>query len=200
MKYVLDLLDEIRSIAQLGLNYTKDSYDVDRYNRLLNIASEQYAEITDLPSLEIKHRFSLELGYITPKLGVQGILINEYGQILLEKRKDDHTWGLPSGWVEVCETPEISIAREFMEETNLEIIPESMLGLYTRLPGEYNQPHTSVHILYFCKLLGGELKLSHESLEMKYCNYQSITDWHKDHAQQVARGIEYWKTTIQKTK
>ncbi len=51
MKYVLDLLDEIRSIAQLGLNYTKDSYDVDRYNRLLNIASEQYAEITDLPFL-----------------------------------------------------------------------------------------------------------------------------------------------------
>lgn len=98
MKNVLDLLDEIRSIAQLGLYYTKDSYDIDRYNRLLNIATAKYAELTDLPSLEIKHRFSLELGYITPKLGVQGVLINEYGQILLEKRKDDLALGA-SQWM-----------------------------------------------------------------------------------------------------
>ncbi len=193
---VLDLLDEVRAIAQLGLNYSKDPYDIDRYTRLLKIASEQYSEITGFPSAEIKNRFSKELGYITPKIGVQGALINELGQILLEKRKDDNLWGLPSGWAEIGETPEESITREFREETNLEVLPLEILGFYTRLPGHFNQPHTSVHILYFCNLVGGNLKISHESLDMKYCTFESISDWHKDHKQQAAKGIEYWSTRL----
>jgi ADP-ribose pyrophosphatase YjhB (NUDIX family) len=187
----LDLLDQIRSIAQLGLNYTKDPYDQERYKKLLGLASESYSEITGLPAKEIGERFSKELGYITPKIGVQGALIDPAGKILLERRMDDSLWGLPSGWVEAGETPEMALVREFREETNLEIEPVTILGFYTRLPGEYYQPHTSVHILYFCHYISGVLKKSHESLEMEYCDPSSIEDWHKDHRQQAEKAIQY---------
>jgi len=34
-KNYLDMLDELRAIAQLGINYTKDPFELERYNRLL---------------------------------------------------------------------------------------------------------------------------------------------------------------------
>ena len=190
----LNLLDEIRAIAQLGLNYSKDPYDLERYHRLLALASSEYSVITGLQPDEIKERFSQELGYITPKVGVQGVLINEAGQILLELRKDDNLWGLPSGWVEVGETPEEAIIREFKEETNLSVQPLKMLGLYSRKPGEYNQPHSSIHLLYYCLFISGELAISHESSAMRFCSIREIDNWHKDHLEQAKKGIEFWKS------
>jgi len=192
-KNYLNLLDELRSIAQLGLNYSKNEHDLLRYHRLLEIASDNYAEITGLPSEEIKERFKKELGYITPKIGVNGAIFNEAGQILLENRSDDLLWGIPGGWVDVCEGPEDAIKREFMEETNLVVESKGIIKFYTRLPGEFNQPHTSVHILYHCVCLSGKIKKSHESLEIEYVDHTTIKDWHKDHEVWAKEAFEYWR-------
>jgi hypothetical protein len=72
-----------------------------------------------------------------------------------------------------------------MEEANLIIEPVEIIKFYTRLPGEFNQPHTSVHILYYCKYISGDLKKSHESLELSYIDPMAIKDWHKDHKRQA---------------
>jgi 8-oxo-dGTP pyrophosphatase MutT (NUDIX family) len=190
-KNYLDLLDELRSIAQLGINYAKDPFDLERYHRLLQLAAYYYSEITGLPSEEIKARFSKELGYITPKIGVNGALFNGKGQLLFEQRSDDGLWGIPSGWVDVGEGPETALKREFMEEANLVIEPVGIIKFYTRLPGEYNQPHTSVHILYYCKYMSGDLKKSHESLEMAFLDHRTVTHWHKDHQRQAEDAVQY---------
>ncbi len=43
--------------------------------------------------------FLKELGYITPKVGIQGAIVNDKGEILLEKRADDGTGVFqPGGW------------------------------------------------------------------------------------------------------
>ena len=191
LKNYLDLLDELRSIAQLGINYTKDPFDLERYNKLLLLATAGYSEITGLPSEEIRERFNQELGYITPKIGVNGALFNQAGQILLEHRSDDLLWGLPSGWVDVGEDPETALKREFMEEANLVIEPVNIIKFYTRLPGEFNQPHTSVHILYYCKYVSGDIKKSHESIELSFMDYKTIANWHKDHKQQAREATLY---------
>jgi hypothetical protein len=102
-KNYLDLLDELRAIAQLGLNYSKDPFELERYNKLLQLAANSYSEITGLSAAEIRGRFNQELGYITPKIGVNGVLFNNEGLLLLERRADDLLWGIPSGWVDVGE-------------------------------------------------------------------------------------------------
>jgi 8-oxo-dGTP pyrophosphatase MutT (NUDIX family) len=190
-KNYLDLLDQLRAIAQLGINYSKDPFDLERYNKLLKLAADGYEEISGLPSAQIKDRFANELGYITPKIGVNGILFNDEGQLLLDHRSDDHLWGIPSGWVDVGESPEAAMQREFIEEANLVIEPVDIIKFYTRLPGEFNQPHTSVHILCYCKYISGELKKSHERLELCYKDYTTITDWHKDHERQALDAAFY---------
>jgi 8-oxo-dGTP pyrophosphatase MutT (NUDIX family) len=192
-KNILDLLEEITAIAQLGINYSKDPYDLGRYKRLLELAAGEYAAFTGFPADNIRQRFTRELSYITPKIGVQGALFNAEGKILLEQRVDDALWGLPAGWVEAGERPETAIAREFCEETGFIVEPIAIIGFNSRLPGDFGQPHTSVHILYLCKYLGGQLQISHESLQMTFCDPSTIQHWHMDHGLQAEKAMQFYR-------
>src|SRR5258705_7538214 len=115
------LLDELRSIAQLGLNYSKDPYDRERYERLMRLAVTEYKTITGLTEDEIGERFRQEIGYVTPKVGCAAGIFNEQGEALLVKRSDDGLWGLPAGFCEVNQTPHDNLKREVREETGLEV-------------------------------------------------------------------------------
>jgi mutator protein MutT len=190
---IVDLLDELRAIAQTGLNYSQDPFDLQRYHRIRELVSREYARYSGLSLTEIEKRFALELGYVTPKIGVQGALFNDQDEILLEERSDDHTWGLPGGWVEVGESPEQSIRREIKEEADLQIERMKMIGFYTRLPGQYNQPHASIHVLYLCERWNGVVEKSFESLSMTFKKPETISVWHKDHQQQAEEALRQWK-------
>jgi 8-oxo-dGTP pyrophosphatase MutT (NUDIX family) len=127
-------------------------------------------------------------------------LFDQAGQMLLEHRSDDLLWGVPGGWVDVGEGPETAITREFMEETNLVVEPLGIIKFYTRLPGEFDQPHTSVHIVYHCRYISGELKKSHESLELSFIDHTTVKNWHKDHGQQAEDAARYWTKLLPETR
>src|SRR5690348_8710319 len=69
---ILPLLDELRTIALNGLNYTENPYDRERYERLLALASQYYGQAVNLPPEEARQRLAAELGYVTPKVGADG--------------------------------------------------------------------------------------------------------------------------------
>ncbi len=187
---MLKFMDKIRSIAQLGLNYSKDKYDLARYEELLKLISEQYSILTELPATEIADQFKKELGYITPKVGVNGAVFSRDGKILLERRAEDKSWGLPGGWAENGETPEQSLKREFLEETALEVEPIEFVKVFSRLPGMFNQPHTSVHLLYLCEIKSGEIKISDESIDIGFFHIEEINHWHREHKEMVLAAKE----------
>ena len=157
------MLEELRGIAQLGLLYATDPFDRGRYQRLLELACGDYADLCALPAGEIMDRFRAELGYITPKVGVDAAIFDAQGHLLLTRRADDGLWCLPCGWAEVAETAQESLRREVLEETGLQVEVRSLVEVFSRLPGEC-WPHTSYHILYHCVPVGGELSASDESL------------------------------------
>lgn len=193
MKNNIDLLDEIRAIAQNGLCYADNEYDRIRYEVLLQVASREYSNICGLDEKVILERFKNELGYITPKVGVNGVVFTDEGKILLERRADDNQWGIPGGWSEVGESPEESVKREIYEETGLKVEVKGIIDIFTRLPGEYRQPHTTYHILYHCEVIGGELKKSFESSEVGFYNYNEISKWHKDHSNMAKKACNLLK-------
>ncbi|HEY4326842.1 MAG TPA: hypothetical protein VGN20_22845, partial [Mucilaginibacter sp.] len=55
------------------------------------------------------------------------------------------------------------------------------------------QPHTSIHIYYYCKYISGDIKKSHESLELSYKAPVTITDWHKDHQLLAEEALRFFK-------
>lgn len=191
MKSRLSLLDEVRSIAQLGLRYSKDPYDIERYEKLLSLASEEYAEISDCEDQIVKERFKRELGHITPKVGVNGVVFSPDKKILLERRADDGTWGIIGGWCDAGESPQESLKREFFEETGIEVEVKSLVNIFTRKPEDFGQPHTSYHPLFICEVIEGNLRTSIESLELKYCDIYEVKDWHADHFEVAKAAYEF---------
>ena len=66
-----------------------------------------------------------------------GILVNEKNEILLQKRSDFNSWGLPGGAMEFGESAEEACAREFLEETGLKVKVKSLLGVSTNFIQHY---------------------------------------------------------------
>jgi len=191
MNSILLLLEQIRSIAQLGLCYAKDPYDHERYEKLLELASNEYSQICNIEEKIIVERFKKELGYITPKVGVNGVIISQEGKILLERRADDKLWGIPGGWTETGESPQQSIKREIYEETGLNVEVKEIIDIFTRIPGDFGQPHTSYHILFYCEVIDGCLKASFESIEIGFHDFNKITEWHRDHLDMARKAKEF---------
>ena len=109
---IFSLLDELLSIARNGLHFTSNAYDRERYERLMELATQTYSELLQVPAGAIRARFLSELGCITPKIGADGAIFNQSGEILLMERADGSGWCLPCGWVEPNEKPIEAVVRE----------------------------------------------------------------------------------------
>jgi ADP-ribose pyrophosphatase YjhB (NUDIX family) len=188
------LLDEIQTIARNGLNYTTNPYDRERYERLLNIATQNYSELLDVPEDTIRTRFSQEIGYITPKIGADAAIFNESGEILLMDRVDGSGWCLPCGWVEPNEKPVETTIREAREETGLEVKATQLVGVFTQMPDMGSGPHTMLAVVHLCEVVGGELTLSHEGLALRYWPIDDVPQWHATHERYARAAHEIWKT------
>lgn len=190
---IYTLLDEIQTIARNGLFYAEDPYDQERYERLMALAKESYSTLTALPESTIQERFAAELGYITPKVGADGAIFNEAGEILLMERSDGTGWCLPCGWIEPNERPIDAIVREVFEETGLKVEIGPLVGVFTRMPSARNGPHTMVAVVHLCKVIGGELTLSHEGLDLRYWSINEMVNWHGNHEKYARAAYKLWQ-------
>ncbi|MBX2997359.1 MAG: NUDIX hydrolase N-terminal domain-containing protein [Caldilineaceae bacterium] len=193
---IFELLDELRTMACNGLTYATNPYDRERYERLLQLTSQSYAEILDLPSEQIREQLRAEIGYITPKVGADAAIFDDEGRILLHLRADDGCWCLPCGWVNANESPLEAAVREVYEETGLHVRPLELVDIFTRKPGRYGNLYTMIAILYLCEVIGGELTLSHEGLALRYWTINEVTDWHANHEEYARAAHIRWQTRL----
>jgi 8-oxo-dGTP pyrophosphatase MutT (NUDIX family) len=191
---LVTLLEEIQSIARTGLHYTADSYDRERYERLLALAAGQYEALLGVPAAEVVARLSREVGSITPKVGADAAIFNADGEILLQERSDGTGWCLPCGWVEANERPVDTAVRETWEETGLEVVPKELVGVFTRKASVNNGAHAMVAIVHLCEVAGGELTLSHEGLDLKYWAIDSVPHWHPNHDKYAREAFKMWRS------
>jgi 8-oxo-dGTP pyrophosphatase MutT (NUDIX family) len=151
---------------------------------------EFYAELAGLPAAEVAERFAADLGTPTPKVGATAVIPDGHGGVLLDRRADDRRWGLPGGWLGPRESPEEGIVREVAEETGLRV-EVVWLGTVAWLPAALPaRPHGHVGLTYLCRVLGGELRPSHESLELAWRDPADPgIEWHLDHRERVCAAL-----------
>ena len=65
------------------------------------------------------------------QVGASVIVINEAGQMLMQKRTDCGSWGYAGGSVELGESVEQTAERELFEETGLKAQKLELLGVYS---------------------------------------------------------------------
>ena len=78
----LDWAKRIQSIAQAGISFSKDDYDVERFEELRRISVEMMATYTTVDMEKITDLFANETGYQTPKVDVRAVVFKD-GKILL---------------------------------------------------------------------------------------------------------------------
>ncbi len=98
------------------------------------------------------------------KIGTNGIVTNEAGQVLLIQRDDSHTFAPPGGSVEAGELPTDNIAREVREETGLIVMPVRLVGVYFA-PAK---PEGMLNFVFRCIQRGGEITTSEESPQVDF--------------------------------
>jgi ADP-ribose pyrophosphatase YjhB (NUDIX family) len=106
--------------------------------------------------------------------GTCAVIFDDDGKVLLERRSDNGFWGLPGGAVDIGESVEQAIKREVMEETSLTVEVKRLIGVYSD-PLRYNissyPDGNVVHwvtVVFECVRIGGELRISHESTDIRY--------------------------------
>ncbi len=100
-----------------------------------------------------------------------GCLMNENGEVLLQRRGDFGAWGFPGGAVELGETPEMAALREVKEETGLDAVIGELLGVFTDTDMRYPNGDLaqSICIVYMMKATGGALRCDcQETLELRH--------------------------------
>jgi ADP-ribose pyrophosphatase YjhB (NUDIX family) len=147
----------LQAIAQNGLTYSENPYDLERYQQLRQLAAEIAATYTQIEHSLVLDLFSKEKGYATPKVDVRGVVFRDE-QILLVKEREDGCWTLPGGWVDIGESPSLAVAREVYEESGYQTKAIKLLAIYDRNHPRHEHPPMPHHVykLFFeCKLLGG---------------------------------------------
>ena len=88
---MIKIITELQALAQSGLAYAKDPFDIERYENILAIAAKFFSNHSTHSYQDILELFTKERGYATPKIDVRGAIF-EHEKILLVKEKSDQLW------------------------------------------------------------------------------------------------------------
>jgi len=158
---------EIFSLSQSGLTYSGNQYDIERYKRLQEITAEIIANQSDISKETVLESFSMQAGYITPKIDVRAAVIRE-NKILLIQERADEKWAMPGGWADLGNAPASVAEREVWEESGFHVKAEKVVAV---IDANRIQPMEFYHaykIIFLCKLLEGEPHTSYETLAVDF--------------------------------
>jgi ADP-ribose pyrophosphatase YjhB (NUDIX family) len=100
------------------------------------------------------------------------VVVDQAGRILLIRRSDNGLWAIPGGLMDIGEDIARTVRREVKEETGLDVEPEAIVGIYSNPRHVIEFPNGEVRqqfsVCFACRLLGGELTTSMESLEVGF--------------------------------
>ena len=139
----LDWIQKIRTIAQIGATYSKDPYDLDRFQQLAQISHEMYADISNAPLSNVNSLFLPEQGYATPKVDLRAGVFDD-DHILLVRERSDGRWSLPGGWADVLESPSQGIIREVKEESGFDVSAPRLVAIVDRSLHPYHPLYLKV--------------------------------------------------------
>jgi ADP-ribose pyrophosphatase YjhB (NUDIX family) len=173
----LEAVQRLRAMAQTGLAYSKDKYDLERYRELTSMAHAMLAELLAEPPCRIAEIFSLERGYPTPKVDVRMAAFSDE-KILLVRETSDGCWAMPGGWADETDSPRQAVERETLEEsgyvvraTRLMAVKDRRLHPYrpSRLGGAYK-------LFFLGEIEEGEARPSYETSEVGFFSPESLPE------------------------
>jgi len=193
---------ELQAIAQAGLAYGKDRYDIERFERVREIAAEMLAHKTDIPLEKVKELFCGETGYQTPKLDTRAAIFE--GEKILLVQENDGLWSMPGGWVDAFISVKENTIKEVKEEAGLDVTADIVIAVQDR--DKHNMPvyaHKICKVFVLCTALGGKFEPNSETVQSGYFGLDELPELSsgKNTAEQIqmcfdAYHAEHWQTVF----
>lgn len=170
----LEWARKLQAIAQNGLTYTQNPFDVERYKSLQAIAAEIMATYANLEPKYVQDLFTREVGYATPKVDVRGAVFRDE-TILMVREREDGCWTLPGGWADVGDSPSEVVVKEVFEESGYHTRAVKLLAIYDRdRHGHPPLAHYVYKLFFHCEIISGEALPSIETDEVAFFKENEI--------------------------
>jgi ADP-ribose pyrophosphatase YjhB (NUDIX family) len=160
-------------LSQIGLTYSENDFDIERYKRLQDISAEMIESQSAISKETVLESFSMQSGYATPKIDVRGAVVYEGKILLIQERMDGH-WAMPGGWADLGNAPASVAEREVGEESGYRVKAEKLVAVIDANRIEPLEFYHAFKIIFLCKLVGGEPKTSHETLAVDFFKLDNL--------------------------
>ena len=164
----LNKLKRLLSLADAGLVYSPNPYDLERFEEMKEICLEMLADDKEIPD-DLRALFPKREFYPTPQVDIRGMVLDEEKHILLVKESADNRWALPGGWGDIGFAPSEVIVKEIKEETGLDAKAERLLAVFDkRCHPHPPQPFYVYKFLFHCTVVKGEINQSHDIMDVGF--------------------------------
>lgn len=174
------IADELQAIATLGLEYARNDYERERYQKVL-AASQKIVVIADgQPVINAANQYHDISGHLCPLLGADAAVFKN-GQILLIQRRDNSLWGTPGGMVDVGETLAEAALRELKEETGLNGKVVRLLGIFDSRIWKSQLKSQLYHVIFEVKVTRGKPVTSNETTDCRFFSAENLPSLSNGH-------------------
>jgi ADP-ribose pyrophosphatase YjhB (NUDIX family) len=129
---LLQLVKQVQALAENGLHYSENDFDLDRYQALEEISLRMLSLVTGLSEKTIRMATPERNGYRTPKVDVRAVIFNGRDEILMVRERIDSRWSLPGGWCDVGYTPSETAEKEVLEEAGIRVKAGRLLAVFDK--------------------------------------------------------------------
>jgi ADP-ribose pyrophosphatase YjhB (NUDIX family) len=189
----LDWAKQMQAMAQTGLTYATDVYDIERYEALRQMSIEILAEYTSVSHEKISLAFASDNGYTTPKVDIRAVVFQD-NKILLVREKVDGAWSMPGGWSDIGYSPKEIAVKETQEESGFDTAAVRLLAVLDKK--FHNHPPSPYHVykmFILCEIIGGEALAGVETSDVGFFGLDELPELsvERNTVEQVQLMFEY---------
>ncbi|SCW35642.1 ADP-ribose pyrophosphatase YjhB, NUDIX family [Ruminococcaceae bacterium YRB3002] len=206
--YLKNISRRLQAMAQAGLLYSKDKFDIERYHEIIDIAADLMSHETGgeggMSKEDVRELFEQNDGYPTPKCDLRMAVFDDEDRILMVMDYDGK-WTLPGGWCEYDHTLRENVAKEVIEESGIKVEPVRLVAVLDHKRN--NNPKSffsSYKFIVLCRPLDdGAFVPNIETTEASYFALDELPEFneHKCSLEQIkmclkAKHSEHWETVF----
>jgi len=174
---MLQLVKQVQAVAENGLHYAEDDFDLDRYQALEEIALRMLSLVTGLPDETVRVAAPERNGYRTPKVDVRAVIFNDRDEILMVKERVDSRWSLPGGWCDVGYTPTETAEKEAFEEAGIRVKVARLLAVFDKKCHDHPEDLFYAYKIFLeCEAESHEITTGMETLDVGFFSQDRLPE------------------------
>ena len=166
---MLQLVKQVQALAENGLHFSENDYDLDRYQNIEEISLRMLSLLSGLSAETIELAAPERNGYRTPKVDVRAVIFNPDDEILLVQERIDSRWSLPGGWCDVGYTPTEIAEKEAFEEAGIQVKVNRLLAVLDKKCHDHPEDLFYAYKIFLeCRAESYEITTGMETLDVGF--------------------------------